>query len=178
VACAGVFRSCPGERCGRLAGDVPARGCRCRRCPTGQARGALAGLVVHPALAGAVDVGGLAMVGNLAFNWIGHHSQLQTSVSWILSSFTDFTGVPISPAIRQSIIAVNWLVPIFWFEPFVLRLNLPRGVAWLALRTGFLIVSEFFYWHSNSLISLFALVFSLPMLALIGWRSRPQNRLY
>jgi hypothetical protein len=77
------------------------------------------------------------------------------------------------------ILPVNSMVLLVWFEPFVLRLNLVRGLAWFGLRLG-LLVSGDLYGVRTPIAILFVLwpltllIWSMLAVAVLyGWRSRP-----
>jgi hypothetical protein len=62
----------------------------------------------------------------------------------------------------------------FWFEPFVLRLNLPRGLIWIGLRSIPFHVSPRSWDHYSVAMTLGYLSSSaLSIIVLRGWRSRP-----
>ena len=63
----------------------------------------------------------------------------------------------------------------FWFEPLALRLNLLRGLAWLAVRSVPFVLFNLNVRHDVALTQAFTLLAwsALAVPVLCGWRSRP-----
>jgi hypothetical protein len=85
---------------------------------------------------------------------------------------------------RDFALRSNGLMLIFWFEPFALRLNLLRGLAWLVLRIGPYLIEASILWtkippllrnhHYEVLVPIAIMASSLLMVPLLrGSRSRP-----
>jgi hypothetical protein len=113
--------------------------------------------------------------------WAGEHGVW----SWMMKGTLALTDLEAkaSPALSnfalRLILPTNSFVLLVWFEPFVLRLSLVRGLAWIGLRLGLLVSGDFYGLRTPIptlivLLSFTLFVWSvLAVSVLYHWRRRP-----
>ena len=100
---------------------------------------------------------------------------LEKVIEWPLKLFAGVLSRRLFFTVRGIVTAINFMLLIVWFEPFALRLDLPRGIAWLALRIAPHVAPWFFgpIYGLSPYTAAELLCAVVAVLVLRGWRSRP-----
>jgi hypothetical protein len=110
----------------------------------------------------------------IVHDWWGRFSR----VVWLFTEMVNSVSPVAFPAAFNSVAhSASGALFAWWYEPFVLRLSLARGAAWLSVRIGCVAVFTLLAPRSIPYWWILSAVFVVPSVILVpvlwGWRSRP-----
>ena len=118
------------------------------------------------------------MVLAAAMGWVLDHGGsrlIRSMVGFLFTQLNPMLPAPLPPMVQGFAMSSNAMLLLFWFEPFALRLNLLRGLAWLSLRCSAFAAFVWFALWPHALSGSLGLAASsvLSGAVLHGCRTRP-----
>jgi hypothetical protein len=112
---------------------------------------------------------------NVWVNYWGGLVQIIDTVRAGIGLINRFIPAPFPFEVERTAIPVNLALTQLWFEPFVMRLNLLRGAAWIGLRLSPYFLMGILHYYVKPWMLLLGTFLSLIAVypALRGWRIRP-----